>query len=465
LKVLDRTDTKEAKILADMIGNPTVLARIASKWREPLFKSPASNLIAKIAIEHYRKHADAPREGIGSLFEQYCEGKEDDETCNIANSLLGTLEIPNGECNPELALDIAANHFNKTKVSKLLDKCSEHYEANRIDKIQEMIADYVRVELGLGAGINVLEEESVMKSVFEQQEESLVTYPDDAGKFFQGMLSRDSFIAFEAPEKTGKTFWLLDVAWRAVLQHRKVAFFEVGDMSQHQILRRFYCRAAKHPFRSSTGKWPYVVRYPTAISRDSDGMAGVSYKDRSFVEPLTAQKSLEAIQNVLHGVIKSNTVPLKLACYPNSSIDIPGIRTVLDLWAMEGWHPDVVVIDYADILAPPPGKMEARDQINLAWKQMRALSQDKHCLVVTATQADADSYGKKTLDRKNFSEDKRKMSHVTGLVGINVFDDEKEKQVMRLNWIVLREGEYVTKNCLYCATCLPLANPCVKSCF
>ena len=53
-------------------------------------------------------------------------------------------------------------------------------------------------------------------------------------------------------EKRGKTFWLIDMAWRGMLQRKKVAFFATGDMSQRQMMRRFIARAAKRPFKADT---------------------------------------------------------------------------------------------------------------------------------------------------------------------------------------------------------------------
>jgi hypothetical protein len=94
---------------------------------------------------------------------------------------------------------------------------------------------------------------------------------------------------------------------------------------------------------------------------------------------------------------------------------------------------------------------------------MRRLSQENHVLVVTATQTDAKSYGVHTLRREHFSEDKRKFSHVTGIVGINQDPQEMELGVFRLNWIALREGSYSESRCCHVAGCLAIANPAIVS--
>jgi len=107
----------------------------------------------------------------------------------------------------------------------------------------------------------------------------------------------------------------------------------------------------------------------------------------------------------------------------------------------------VIIIDYADLLVPEV-KMDFRHQQNEIWKGLRSLSQEKHALVVTATQADAKSYEADLLKLKNFSEDKRKYAHVTACYGLNQDKDDREKGmgIMRINEIVIREGEFSNRN-------------------
>jgi hypothetical protein len=59
----------------------------------------------------------------------------------------------------------------------------------------------------------------------------------------------------------------------------------------------------------------------------------------------------------------------------------------------------------------------------------------------------------------HFSENKAKMAHVTGMIGLNQTPQEKRDGIMRLNWVVLREYEFDTDRCLFVAQCLPLARP------
>ena len=88
---------------------------------------------------------------------------------------------------------------------------------------------------------------------------------------------------------------------------------------------------------------------------------------------------------------------------------------------------------------------------------MKRLSQDRHCLVIAPTQADAASYDLELMTAKNFSEDKRKLSHVDAMMCLNQTPEEKDADIMRLNWVKKRELYYSVYHCLYVGQCLPLA--------
>ena len=96
-------------------------------------------------------------------------------------------------------------------------------------------------------------------------------------------------------------------------------------------------------------------------------------------------------------------------------------------------------------------KTEFRHQQDNIWKGLRNLSDERHCLLVTATQADARGYDQDLLRLSNFSEDKRKNSHVTAMYGLNQDTKDREKRlgIPRINEIVIREGDFSNNNIVY----------------
>ena len=152
---------------------------------------------------------------------------------------------------------------------------------------------------------------------------------------------------------------------------------------------------------------------------------------------------------------------------PASSVTVTAIEAQVMQWIADGWVPDVIVIDYADNLAPPShvSRDNPRDAINENWKAMRGMSMRLHCLVLTATQTDAASYEAGLIRRRHFSDDRRKYDTVTGMFGINVTEAEKQRGLWRLNWLKRREREYSETRVVHVAGCLDLAMPAIRSCW
>lgn len=459
----------EREILTAMIVNAEVCGRIASLYTDELFASPWAKHIASMTVRYFRKHNKSPNRHIEGLFRRWSESRQrDTSTVGLVEQYLSTLnnEYERAtEINASHVIDAAGEFFTKTSLDRLRQKIEDALADGQIAEAQALLDTHKRIELGVGAGINLATDDALQDSIFNEQSDPLIKYKGALGNFYGGMMERDSFIAFEGPDKSGKSFYLQDVAYHAMMQRKRVAHFVVGDLSEKQITKRYYTRMAKRPFISSDGNWPVKIKWPTYLSPpgNSEDSASVDTEERVFEVPLTSEQVTEARQKFHE---KLDTY-LRISVHASESINVARINAILDGWNNAyGWNADVVVIDYADVLGDPPGgAKDERDKINKNWVAMVAMRQERHCLVVTASQTDASAYDQRLINRRNFSGDKRKLAHVSGLIGINVTGEEKEKGLYRLNWIVRRDGEYSWRKVCYVAGCLALASPCVLSSF
>jgi hypothetical protein len=461
--VHSRDGSVERKVLVGMIVSNAVLGRIVPKWEKGgLFSSRWSNLIGGWCVKYYDKYHKAPGRAIEGIYDTWATADTRDKaTTELVEQFLTSLSEEYSAkglraINPDFLVDLAGELFNKVRLSSLAEEIQGEIDSGDPKKAAEKVDKFRRVEMGSGTGVDLLRDKTALKAAFDDKKDPLVTYPDALGTFFADALERDAFVSFMGKEKVGKSYWLMDVGWRAMTQGRRVAFFEVGDMSQSQVLRRLMTRASKHPIKAG------VIKYPTRL--DPDDPPTVTLDERIFTTGLDYKKARKALDKIAARL--GDDTLFRLSVHPNSTINVHGIASTIETWGrVGGWVPDVVIIDYADIIAPINGAAETRDQINATWKALRALSQQLHCLVVTATQTDAASYRAETVDRSNFSEDKRKMAHVTGMVGINQNTAEKQNGIQRLNWVVLRESEFDESRCVYCAGCLAIGNPAIHSSF
>jgi len=462
MRIEKKDSSDERRILTAMIVNRVVLARIASKWNGRLFRSRWANLVAGWCIRHLKRYDSAPGELIESAYEEWSATTADKTTVNLVGDFLESIsaeyEDLNREINSEYIIDVASDHFNLVAAERLAENIQDDVSARDLSALHQRVNAWSKIELGSGDGIDVLHEIEVVREAFESKSEPLITYPGALGQFFGDSLERDGFIGIEGPDKRGKSFWLMDMAYRALLQRRRIAFFEAGDMSQNQIMRRLMTRIAHHPQKSCS------IQYPIKIARNQgDHVATVEYKTRRYDRPLSWRRAWRKTKQLVTHRLKTDRVLFRLSCHPNSSISIGGIRSILSDWERQEWVPDVIVIDYADILKSDIPQAERRQQIDDTWRQMRAMSQALHCLVVTASQTDAAAYTSHTIGRQNFSDSKTKLAHVTGMVGLNQSYKEKELGIIRLNWVVRREGLYSETKCVHVAGALAIGNPAIRS--
>jgi len=464
MQVEERRDSADEKrILSAMIVDASVLGRLSPHWQPNLFRSKWSNLIGGWCVRYFKKHEKAPGKLIESLFERWEAQGKDESAAKLIESFLTSLSDDyesKGEAPAEYIVDLASAYFNRVKMVRHAEQIIADIEAGDDAKAMARYTNPGKIELGVGAGIDVLRDKEAIKAAFADEAEQLVEYPDALKEFFQDALIRDGFIAFVGTEKRGKSFAIQDLAWRAMEQGRRVAYFQIGDLSQNQMMKRFMVRAAKRPAKRTTPSRP--VRYPKTLDLlPKRKYAECSFIERHFKNDLDWKQAWKACKKVIG---ESTETLLQLSCHTMNSVSITGIEAILESWERKGFNCDICVIDYADLLLPHT-QGEPYYQINETWKQMRALSQARHILVVTATQANAAALTAETLGPQHFSGNKLKMAHVTGMVGLSQVPKEKLMQVQRWNWLVLRESDFNTTLPVHVAGCLAIANPAVRSIF
>jgi len=311
------------------------------------------------------------------------------------------------------------------------------------------------------------------------------------------------------PEKRGKTFILLEITIRSLMSGCNAIFFQAGDMSESQQLRRLAVYLTKWPAREKYCKGLWIPTLDCLYNQldtctrkerecDDGPFAGLDLKEIAFADLVKAAKESEAYYKPCRNCQKMKGAPwlkwqqpfqrplswkdaykaartfykkykrnLKISTHANETLSIHEMNTILNtLERQEGFIPDVIVIDYADILAPDPDMpKEFRHKENKIWQRLRRLSQERHCLVVTATQTDAKSAEKELLGRMDFSEDKRKYAHVTAMYGLNQTDNEKKIGVMRFNEIVIREDDFSVNSQVKVLQRLQIGKPFIGSYF
>lgn len=455
---------REREVLASLIWDEAVLASAVTSFGQSasLFRSDLSNYIVQWAVCYYQKYHKAPGDDIGLLPAELSE--KDSALSGRLASLIESLPKPTSNNSARL-LDLAVSYFEKVQIERLADFLRAKITRDDTQGCVDAINSFSRITSGVTHGVNPLTDDAALKAAFDDNTAiSLLKFKnEDSRQFFGDTFSRSSFVVINASEKAGKSSLLLEFALMAVYQGCKVAYFEAGDMSQPQVFRRIYQRIAKHPRRAGTVKIPKSISV-NAESYGKDAQIDVQFKTVDFQEDMSWQIADEACKKWRIDLSEKG-INWKFSAHPQN-LTVPGIVTILDEWErVDGFIPDFIIIDYADILVPVIKINEFRHQINDTFSRLRGLSLDRKCCVLTATQASAGAWDADIMTRQFLSEDKRKAAHPTAILGLTASQEERASQVAKLNYLVRRDDVCDESACLYLAQSLAICSPMVKTYF
>lgn len=467
----------ERQLLIALITSRDFLSQAVPILNMDLIEASHVRKVVGWCVDHFKEYGEAPRKAIEMTFHSWMESCDDPGPDGQAiQDLLEGLsdEYDNSDpLNVPYLMDTLRVYLSRKSLARLQDNLETALDSGRHEEAERHILEYKPVEMGGGVGLDPFRDMGVWERAFAEPNQPLFEFPGDAGRFFNSAFTRDALIGIQGPEKRGKTWWCIEFVMRALRERRRVAFFQVGDLSENQVMLRMGVYLTGRPSRKDLCG---VISVPTKLTKtepvdqDTDeeengGRRGrnvplpmVATDNKTVNNPVSLKACRDAVRRFQRGCgLNPKKCYLKVSVHANTSINVMGISSILDRWEMvEGFIPDVIVIDYADILAPEDPSKQARDQVNETWKALRRLSQERHCLVLAPTQANAASYDADTQTMRNFSEDKRKLAHVTGMLGLNQVDQEKAIGVMRLNWLVLRESPFNANSCLTVGQCLNL---------
>ncbi len=443
------------RFLAALVMDPVVCARVSAIWNgDDLFSSKPENIIAGWCVKYMKKYGTSPGASIRGIYEDWAVGM-DSKVVEQVEALLSALNddwIRDKEhYRTDYVLDVGSELFTRVRVRKAIEESQADLEdrndvggaynrISRVNRVDLKSNKYIRVGLDIDPWMQYVEDNERVRPY--------VRYQGDLGKFVGNEFCQDSFVVLMASSKRGKSFWLKDLAYRVVRSKYNLAYFDAGDMSRRQVMTRLGRRVLRRPREEGYVDYPIEYNDPT--------MPPV--RERRWLKGVSGVESYREWNRLCR-----NQDLFRLMNYSARSLTTADLRGNIEDWAREGWMADVVIIDYADILAPPSGVEQTRDQINSNWIDLRKLSQDFHCCVVTATQADAGSYDGKQLKRKNFSDDRRKHDHVTAMLALTVSDDDKDNGITRVSFLDRREGAYSERKEVLVAGCLDIACPVIHS--
>lgn len=352
----------ESKLLASLISNDVFLAQIADVIKPEYFESRGANWIVEKSIQYYNTYTKAPsylviETEIKSLKKQDSIFSEE-----LQNFITFSKNYQSAE---DLGyVQTKAIDFCKNQALKLAIRNSiPLLEDNDYDGIKALIDEAYK--LGYSRDIG-----HVYKDDFEKRyaEDSRLTVPTPwipINNIVQGGLAKGELGIVVAPSGAGKSWVLASLGAHAVSEGKTVIHYTLE-------LNKIYTS----------------LRYDSIFS-------GVTSENLS----LHKESVREKITNLSGTLVVED--------YPQKSASINTLRGHLNRCISKGVIPDLIVVDYADLLKGV-GK-EVRNELNQIYTSLRALASEYSCPVWTASQSNRSSIEEEIIQANRISEDYSKI--------------------------------------------------------
>ena len=132
---------------------------------------------------------------------------------------------------------------------------------------------------------------------------------------------------------------------------------------------------------------------------------------------------------------------LKIHEYPSGSMKPSMLRTLIEKYRNRGVIFDLVIVDYADLMAPDYRNENPIENSKEIYIGLRALASEFDCAMLTATQTNREGAKAQTATMTHVAEDFNKIRTADLVISINFTEDERNAGEARLYFAASRNQE------------------------
>lgn len=417
-----------------------------------LLKSSYIKSVISWCIDYYKRYEKAPQEIIQDIFETKKKYIDREEYVNDIKDLLVHLNetyLDGEEFNAPYYFDKAQLYLKEKSLELLMSNINGLLKQGKIKEAEHIFTTYNRLDKSMGTGTDLLNDDELIADMFNSEEETLFSVPGAFGDYIKSFYRGDIAIV-GAPSKRGKTFILIELSKYALLDHLNVLYISL-EMKTHLMAKRIY--------QNLIGESKYQMTDFIDIPYfDKDN--NIQY-EQIKKDGLTREKTIRFREKFKKHVKKGR---FKMLDPISGGCSVEEIIITLDNLAYyDDFVPDVIVLDYADIMAKDTdmkgSPLEITNEIYLRLK--REIAQKRNCLLLSASQHNRQSIGNDS-EISNIAGNVRKYDHVSHWISLNQTKEEKAAGCIRIH-IEGRHDEFEPIDQVVCLQSLAIGRPILDS--
>jgi replicative DNA helicase len=413
----DFGDEFQQHILAVAARHPGFVIRFRTALDHEYFVSDLHRQIAKALLEHVDEFRELPTKV--TLLESIKHTTDDETFEHICaeSEKLWKRDIKDAE-----AVSAKAIEFGKQQamVNAVLDA------ANEIDKGNRQIAGLIHTAELVGEdlmniGIDWIEDVEERAEFYKHAKEVALEHLIPTGlthldELMGGGLGRQELGVVLAPPKRGKTTSLVNIGFGAVMRGYNVLHYSC-EIQKKKVAARYDDRLASFLPPPEKESMPTITR------------------------KVNVEKFANRLKSMMAKHKKEKWGKLVIQSYPTRTATATKIRAHATLMQSRGLKPDLIIVDYADIMRAERRLGEMRHEQAGIYEDLRAIGGEFDCAVWTASQAKQSALEKENLKLNDFAEAFEKAAIVDAAIGFCQTFDEKVQEVCRFVALGLRDEE------------------------
>lgn len=403
----------EAQVLVMLVRNSNMWSDIGHVMHHGIFSQPVHREFVKmlsafddaggyvpdtISLTDFCNHKYTPTDGTGvtrnDLIDQIttiCQSTVATSRAYVENRLKVVLR--------QAALRAVSLQvlFNE-RAAKAGAGVDEAFLDEQIGAIQEAlaIARFEKIEI-----VSLKEDYAKLSEwVGRRNDEAIPTLISSVDEQLHGGLRRKELGVIVAPPNAGKTFTLINLAAGGHLSGHNVLFISTED--------------------GIRGIGPRMASRYTGM------------EERQFEKHIgMAVSTLQAAAQMTHGDIR-------IVYMPPRRTKILDIEALITRLSSTGFIPELLIVDYADRLAPPTKRRDKWDELVDIYMDLRSVADKNNLALWTASQTSKGGFGRQTSDLDDIAGAFQKAGEADVVITFNQTKDEREANQARLYFAKMR---------------------------
>lgn len=467
-RLVEVNNKEENDILLGLVLDDSFCSRVLPVLRPEHFKLKEYRHPLRWIREYFKKYSKAPGAELQVIFDTE-RGRMNPHEAELLETFLDTLNKRHAADktppNWPYKIDRARDYIRVRAIEVLAEQSVSLAGRGDLDRAEKLVREFSVTET---AGVNwttPLTDMAMVQETIDRIDIGLFKLEGVLGELF-GWWQRGWLISYFGATKKGKSWWLMETAMQAVVAGLRVVFISL-EMQELDQSKRFYSNVSALPERAgvlpnpvwdcafnqdnsctmgertnrhrmpmdmdNNPEWDYASNYRACTACKTERKLRGNYRVASWFEEVDKESYADGVVTKVRAFGKQYPAEnLKMFVYPRGMATLEMLLGDLDrLEAVEDFIPDMVVVDYADLMKAREGAAEF-ERLDDMWKQLAALGGKRGCLMVTASQGNTKALSAHTMRGDMTAGTTRKLHHIDVGISLNQQGQELDAMMMRL---------------------------------